>query len=143
MIVQNQKRLCAVLEQIGKRYCSIFFSKLILFSEAPEDESGYIRHYDIQCEAATNIVDILHTKVKATQLRCLYQIKSFAQEKERSCQNLKHSSIKSQGGKANASFSRTSRNALSSVNIGHFPTRYSAHNLHLRPIVNRRQDIKT
>lgn len=49
MTLKNSEKLFLVLEKVKKRYCSIFFSKLVLYGEEPEEEVNRVRHYDIEC----------------------------------------------------------------------------------------------
>ena len=63
--MSQKERLPHILEQIHKRYCSIFLSKLVLFDDDKSDHDQEIRHYDIECEASLMIFDFLTTKAKA------------------------------------------------------------------------------
>ena len=45
--MQEKEALPYVLAQIRKRYCSIFFSKLVLLDEENSSHEDNIRHYDI------------------------------------------------------------------------------------------------
>lgn len=45
--MQEKEALPYVLTQISKRYCSMFFSKLVLHDTDNSEQEDYIRHYDI------------------------------------------------------------------------------------------------
>lgn len=75
-----KNRLVNALEQISKRYNSIFFSKLVLLERESEPEVSYIRHYDIECEAVQTLADTLNTKIKSIKFRSFYLIKFFRKD---------------------------------------------------------------
>lgn len=87
-------RLAQVLQQIKKRYNSVFFSKLVLLEDEDSQIEGHIRHYDIECEAASNLLDILETKIKANLFKAFYLIKNYEEVPSFSKKNLDNSRAK-------------------------------------------------
>lgn len=104
----------------------MFFSKMILMGDEDVSTELRIRHYDIECEAATNIFDILTTKVKAVQLKCLHILKgNTSSEMRRSNSRTSYySEVRSYRGYPITTYTRTPLNTQSTTNLRHCPTEY-------------------
>lgn len=91
--MNREEQLNRILTQINRRYCSIFFSKLVLIAEDSDlDEPEYIRHYDIECEAVETMADVLATKIKALSVKVFFEIKNYDKNNARKPKKLSKNS---------------------------------------------------